>query len=93
MTERAEFRFWDHWLADGREPHVFGDRIARQPLFQRAQDFLPGTALDGEDEGKHAGLQFQRLKDCRSSLGGGPRHGQGDFHSQGTLALTSRSVR
>ncbi len=23
VTERAEFRFWDHWLTDGREPHVF----------------------------------------------------------------------
>ena len=23
VTERAEFRFWDHWLTDGREPHLF----------------------------------------------------------------------
>ena len=23
VTERSEFRFWDHWLADGREPHVY----------------------------------------------------------------------
>ena len=23
VTERAEFRYWDHWLSDGREPHVF----------------------------------------------------------------------
>ena len=23
VTERAEFRYWDHWLTDGREPHVF----------------------------------------------------------------------
>jgi dipeptidyl aminopeptidase/acylaminoacyl peptidase len=23
VTERAEFRYWDHWLADGREPHLF----------------------------------------------------------------------
>ena len=22
-TERSEFRYWDHWLSDGREPHVF----------------------------------------------------------------------
>jgi len=22
VTERHEFRFWDHWLTDGREPHV-----------------------------------------------------------------------
>jgi dipeptidyl aminopeptidase/acylaminoacyl peptidase len=23
VTERSEFRYWDHWLADGREPHLF----------------------------------------------------------------------
>ena len=23
VTERAESRYWDHWLTDGREPHVF----------------------------------------------------------------------
>src|SRR5262245_34756817 len=23
VTERGEYRFWDHWLADGREPRVF----------------------------------------------------------------------
>jgi len=23
ITERAEFRFWDHWLTDGRTPRVF----------------------------------------------------------------------
>jgi dipeptidyl aminopeptidase/acylaminoacyl peptidase len=23
VTERAEFRFWDHWLTDGRAPRVF----------------------------------------------------------------------
>ena len=23
VTERAEYRFWDHWLTDGRVPHVF----------------------------------------------------------------------
>ena len=22
-SERGELRFWDHWLTDGREPHVF----------------------------------------------------------------------
>jgi dipeptidyl aminopeptidase/acylaminoacyl peptidase len=22
VTERHEFRFWDHWLTDGREPHI-----------------------------------------------------------------------
>ncbi|HVF65458.1 MAG TPA: S9 family peptidase [Casimicrobiaceae bacterium] len=23
VTERSEFRYWDHWLSDGREPHLF----------------------------------------------------------------------
>ena len=23
VTERGEYRFWDHWLTDGRAPHVF----------------------------------------------------------------------
>ena len=23
VTERGEYRFWDHWLTDGREPHLF----------------------------------------------------------------------
>ena len=23
VIDRAEYRFWDHWLADGREPHIF----------------------------------------------------------------------
>lgn len=28
-TERCEFRYWDHWLSDGREPHVFVADVAR----------------------------------------------------------------
>ncbi|TMH69314.1 MAG: S9 family peptidase [Betaproteobacteria bacterium] len=28
LTERAEYRFWDHWLTDGREPHVLVCDIA-----------------------------------------------------------------
>ena len=41
VTERHEFRFWDHWLTDGREPHVhvceaatgkFTDALARTGL-------------------------------------------------------------
>ena len=28
MTERAEYRYWDHWLTDGREPHVFAADVA-----------------------------------------------------------------
>jgi dipeptidyl aminopeptidase/acylaminoacyl peptidase len=26
VTEREEFRYWDHWLTDGREPRVRRDR-------------------------------------------------------------------
>ncbi|HVE48150.1 MAG TPA: S9 family peptidase [Casimicrobiaceae bacterium] len=28
ITERGEFRYWDHWLSDGREPHLFVVDIA-----------------------------------------------------------------
>src|SRR5215831_2832589 len=41
VTERAEFRFWDHWLTDGREPHVFVCDIATG----RCRDALAGTGL------------------------------------------------
>ena len=41
VTERAEFRYWDHWLTDGREPHVFVCDIATG----RHQDALAGTDL------------------------------------------------
>ncbi len=41
VTERAEYRFWDHWLADGREPHVFACDIATG----RCTDLLAGTGL------------------------------------------------
>ena len=34
VTERAEPRYWDHWLADGREPHVFAADVAQR---QRAR--------------------------------------------------------
>ena len=39
VTERAEFRYWDHWLTDGREPHVF----VRDVGTGRARDLLAGT--------------------------------------------------
>ena len=39
VTERAESRFWDHWLADGREPHVF----AADVVSGSARDLLAGT--------------------------------------------------
>jgi dipeptidyl aminopeptidase/acylaminoacyl peptidase len=41
VTERAEFRFWDHWLTDGREPHVFVCDVATG----RCRDVLAGTGL------------------------------------------------
>ncbi|HET9340561.1 MAG TPA: S9 family peptidase [Casimicrobiaceae bacterium] len=40
-TERAEYRFWDHWLTDGREPHVFVCDVATG----RCRDALAGTGL------------------------------------------------
>ena len=40
-TERAEVRFWDHWLTDGREPHVFVCDVATG----RCRDALAGTGL------------------------------------------------
>ena len=41
VTERSEFRFWDHWLTDGREPHVFVCDVATG----RVRDALAGTRL------------------------------------------------
>ncbi|HSV17173.1 MAG TPA: S9 family peptidase [Casimicrobiaceae bacterium] len=41
VTERAEFRFWDRWLTDGREPHVF----VVDALGGRARDLFAGTGL------------------------------------------------
>jgi dipeptidyl aminopeptidase/acylaminoacyl peptidase len=41
LTERKEYRFWDHWLADGREPHVHAADVATG----RVRDLLAGTGL------------------------------------------------
>jgi dipeptidyl aminopeptidase/acylaminoacyl peptidase len=41
VTERAEYRFWDHWLTDGRLPHVFAADVATG----RARDLLAETGL------------------------------------------------
>ncbi len=41
VTERQEFRFWDHWLTDGREPHVIVCDVASG----RCRDALAGTGL------------------------------------------------
>ncbi len=41
VTERAESRFWDHWLSDGREPHVFAADIGKGSV----RDLLAGTGL------------------------------------------------
>jgi dipeptidyl aminopeptidase/acylaminoacyl peptidase len=40
-TERAEYRYWDHWLTEGREPHVFVCDVATG----RCRDALAGTGL------------------------------------------------
>ncbi|HVO90233.1 MAG TPA: S9 family peptidase [Casimicrobiaceae bacterium] len=37
--ERAEYRYWDHWVADGREPHIFVCDLATG----RFRDVLQGT--------------------------------------------------
>ncbi|MGH8799940.1 MAG: TolB family protein, partial [Casimicrobiaceae bacterium] len=41
VTDRAEPRYWDHWLADGREPHVFAADVGSGA----ARDLLAGTGL------------------------------------------------
>ena len=41
VTERQEFRFWDHWLTDGREPHIFVCDVATG----RCHDALARTGL------------------------------------------------
>jgi dipeptidyl aminopeptidase/acylaminoacyl peptidase len=41
VTERSEYRFWDHWLTDGRVPHVMAVDVARG----RVRDLLAGTGL------------------------------------------------
>jgi dipeptidyl aminopeptidase/acylaminoacyl peptidase len=41
VTERGEYRYWDHWLTDGREPHVFACDAATG----RCEDLLEGTGL------------------------------------------------
>ena len=40
-TERAEYRYWDHWLTDGREPHVLACDVATG----RSVDLLHGTGV------------------------------------------------
>src|SRR5207247_1905864 len=41
LTERKEYRFWDHWLVDGREPHVHAVDV----VTGRVRDLLAGTGL------------------------------------------------
>ena len=41
VTERAEYRYWDHWLTDGREPHVFSCDVATG----RCRDLLADVGL------------------------------------------------
>ena len=41
VTERGEYRFWDRWLADGREPHIFACDVASG----RVRDLLTRSGL------------------------------------------------
>jgi dipeptidyl aminopeptidase/acylaminoacyl peptidase len=41
VTERSEFRYWDHWLADGREPHLYACDVATGAC----RDLFAGTGL------------------------------------------------
>ncbi len=41
ITERGEYRYWDHWVADGREPHVYACEVANG----RCRDLLAGTHM------------------------------------------------
>ena len=41
VTERGEYRYWDHWLTDGREPHVFACDVATG----RCEDLLAGMGV------------------------------------------------
>jgi dipeptidyl aminopeptidase/acylaminoacyl peptidase len=41
ITERGEYRYWDHWLTDGREPHI----LACDAATGRCTDLLAGTGL------------------------------------------------
>ena len=41
VTERAATRYWDHWLTDGREPHVF----ACDMRTGHCEDLLAGLAV------------------------------------------------
>ena len=41
VTEQTMYRYWDHWISDGREPHVFVANIESG----ETQDVLAGTGL------------------------------------------------
>ena len=41
LSERREYRFWDHWLTDGREAHVLAADVATG----RTHDLLAGTGV------------------------------------------------
>jgi dipeptidyl aminopeptidase/acylaminoacyl peptidase len=41
LSERRECRYWDHWLTDGREPHILAAEVATG----RTRDLLAGSGL------------------------------------------------
>jgi dipeptidyl aminopeptidase/acylaminoacyl peptidase len=66
VTERGEYRYWDHWLADGREPHLFVVDVASgacRDLFAgtglRLRPWDPGAAeFDIAPDGREIALTF-----------------------------------
>jgi len=52
VTERSATRFWDHWLTDGREPHVFACDVRTghsEDLLAGLQVALPPWDLSADD--------------------------------------------
>ena len=49
LTERAEYRFWDHWLTDGREPHVFAADVVDRARTRPARRHRARAAAVGTD--------------------------------------------
>jgi dipeptidyl aminopeptidase/acylaminoacyl peptidase len=41
LSERSEYRFWDHWLTDGRVPHIMAADVGTG----HTRDLLAGTGL------------------------------------------------
>jgi dipeptidyl aminopeptidase/acylaminoacyl peptidase len=67
LTERGEYRFWDHWLTDGREPHVFACDVATR----RCEDLLKGTGValqPWDPTSEHYDLSPDGREGCPTSI-------------------------